>query len=76
MKHHKTSTLSIISALASITLLSCSEEKTPSSSEENVVPTYLKVGEPIKLLDGIKEDFTNGFYDGFDTLEESNWVIG
>lgn len=76
MKHHKTSTLLIISALASITLFSCSEEKAPSSSEDNVVPTYLKVGGPIKLLDGIKEDFTNGFYDGFDTLEESNWIIG
>lgn len=75
MKLTKTHYLFAAMLLSSLSLIGCNEEKASSTSEEGI-PSYLKVGEPIRLLDGIKQDYSNGFYDGFDTLDESNWIIG
>lgn len=79
MDKKKITPIKCLSLLILTLLASCSSEPISSSistSEENVIPPYLKVGSTYSLLEGVKEDVANGFYDGFETLNPSSWIIG
>lgn len=81
-KLYKTSLIPLI--LLQFSISSCNGktsaiETSPISNDEknseNTGKDQFTVGEDYHLLDNVEEDVVNGFYDGFDTLSKSNWLV-
>ena len=66
-------------AATSTGLASCGNDEVndePKDPTEVDPMTYFVVGEEYKTLPSVTSDYTNGFYDSFESFNKNNWYVG